>query len=325
MIPILVTGGAGYIGSHTSKLLSQNGYAPISYDNLSTGHKSFVKWGPLIQGDLHDTEKLVRTMKEYRTEAVIHFAAKAYVGESVKKPLFYYNNNVGGSLSLIKAMRIAGLDTIIFSSTCATYGIPNTDFISEICRQTPISPYGHSKLMIEQIMTDMAHRKQLKFVALRYFNAAGADRDGEIGEWHDPETHLIPLAIEAGMIGNGPLKIFGTNFPTRDGTCIRDYVHVEDLASAHILALKYLRNGGDSTAFNIGTGTGFSVKEVLDTIVSLGLPVVSDSTSRRNGDPAILVADANRAHRELNWMPLYTDLKSIIETAVAWHKKTHRG
>lgn len=322
MIPILVTGGAGYIGAHTSKLLSQNGYEPICYDNLSTGHKDFVKWGPLIKGELHDTEKLVRIIKKYRPEAVIHFAAKAYVGDSVKNPFLYYNNNVGGSLSLLKAMRVADLDTIIFSSTCATYGIPNTEFISEDCQQIPISPYGYSKLMIEQMMKDLSSRNQLKFVSLRYFNAAGADQDGEIGEWHDPETHLIPLAIEAGL-GGRRLDIFGADFPTRDGTCIRDYVHVKDLANAHLLAMKYLQNGGTSKAFNLGTGSGFSVKEVVDTIIDLGLPVVSNAVKRRQGDPAILVADAKLANQELNWVPLYTDIKTIIETAITWHQKMY--
>jgi UDP-arabinose 4-epimerase len=258
MKKVLVTGGAGYIGAHTSKLLAASGYEPVCYDNLSTGHADFVKWGPLEIGDLHDLEKLTRVISSYQPIAVIHFAASAYVGESIVKPLKYYRNNVGGTLSLLEAMRLSGLENIVFSSTCATYGTPTAKLLSESCPQVPINPYGHSKLLIEQILRDLSARVGLNHISLRYFNAAGADKDGEIGEKHDPEPHLIPLAIRS-AIGGPALKIFGTDFPTPDGTAVRDYIHVEDLGRAHILALEYLLAGGTSDFVNLGTGTGNSL------------------------------------------------------------------
>lgn len=318
MKKILVTGGAGYIGSHTCKLLARAGYQPVAYDNLSTGYKEFVKWGPLVVGDLHDSDRLDATMRAHRPVAVIHFAASAYVGESVRDPFKYYQNNIGGTLSLIEAMRRAGVNNIVFSSTCATYGVPNVRTIDEDCPQRPINPYGHSKLMIEQVLRDLAGRGEINHVCLRYFNAAGADRDGEIGERHDPETHLIPLAIRAAL-GGEPLNIFGTDFATPDGTAVRDYIHVEDLGRAHILALEHLLAGGGSDFINLGTGTGNSVREIVAALTALGLDVMAREAPRREGDPAYLVADAGKAKRILGWQPGYTDIKETLRTAIAWH------
>lgn len=320
MKKVLVTGGAGYIGAHTSKLLAASGYEPVCYDNLSTGHADFVKWGPLEIGDLHDLEKLTRVISSYQPIAVIHFAASAYVGESIVKPLKYYRNNVGGTLSLLEAMRLSGLENIVFSSTCATYGTPTAKLLSESCPQIPINPYGHSKLLIEQILRDLSARVGLNHISLRYFNAAGADKDGEIGEKHDPEPHLIPLAIRS-AIGGPALKIFGTDFPTPDGTAVRDYIHVEDLGRAHILALEYLLAGGTSDFVNLGTGTGNSVREIETCLQRLGVPVNSTDGPRRAGDPAFLVADATKAKQILEWQANYTEIEEILRTAINWHKK----
>jgi UDP-arabinose 4-epimerase len=320
MKKVLVTGGAGYIGAHTSKLLAASGYEPVCYDNLSTGHADFVKWGPLEIGDLHDLEKLTRVISSYQPIAVIHFAASAYVGESIVKPLKYYRNNVGGTLSLLEAMRLSGLENIVFSSTCATYGTPTAKLLSESCPQIPINPYGHSKLLIEQIIRDLSARVGLNHISLRYFNAAGADKDGEIGEKHDPEPHLIPLAIRS-AIGGPALKIFGTDFPTPDGTAVRDYIHVEDLGRAHILALEYLLAGGTSDFVNLGTGTGNSVREIETCLQRLGVPVNSTDGPRRAGDPAFLVADATKAKQILEWQANYTEIEEILRTAINWHKK----
>lgn len=320
MNKILVTGEAGYIGSHTSKLLAAAGYEPICYDNLSTGHSEFVKWGPLEIGDLHDTDRLTQVLKAYRPVAVIHFAASAYVGESVTNPFKYYRNNVGGTLSLLEAMRATGIDKIVFSSTCATYGMPNVNPISEDCPQYPINPYGQSKLMIERILSDLSDRGELAQISLRYFNAAGADKDGEIGEKHDPETHLIPLAIRSAQ-GGAPLNVFGTDFPTPDGTAVRDYIHVEDLGRAHILALEHLLSGGASNFMNLGTGTGNSVREIVTTLQKQGLPVNAIDAPRRPGDPAFLVADATKAKRLLRWEPRYTNIEEILKTAITWHER----
>ena len=320
MKKVLVTGGAGYIGAHTSKLLAASGYEPVCYDNLSTGHADFVKWGPLEIGDLHDLEKLTRVISSYQPIAVIHFAACAYVGESVVKPLKYYRNNVGGTLSLLEAMRLSGLENIVFSSTCATYGTPTAKLLSENCPQVPINPYGHSKLLIEQILRDLSARVGLNHISLRYFNAAGADKEGEIGEKHDPEPHLIPLAIRSAISGPA-LKIFGTDFPTPDGTAVRDYIHVEDLGRAHILALEYLLAGGTSDFVNLGTGTGNSVREIETCLQRLGVPVNSTDGPRRAGDPAFLVADATKAKQILEWQANYTEIEEILRTAINWHKK----
>ncbi len=318
---ILVTGGAGYIGSHTSKSLATNGFEPICYDNLSTGHREFVKWGPLVVGNLHDTNLLVKIMQKYKPAAVIHFAASAYVGESVDNPFKYYQNNVGGTLSLLEAMQKTNIRNIVFSSTCATYGMPNPNhhLIDEDCPQSPINPYGQSKLMIEKILNDLAKQNKISQISLRYFNAAGADKDGEIGEKHDPETHLIPLAIESALEGN-LLNIYGTDYPTPDGTAIRDYIHVEDLADAHIKAVEAILLTPKSEFINLGTGKGFSVSEIIRALDSLGLHVNFKNTNRREGDPAYLIASANKAMQLLNWKPKYTQIEDILKTAINWHK-----
>lgn len=322
MKKILVTGGAGYVGSHTCKLLAQSGYEPITYDNLSTGHESSVKWGPFIKGDLHETALLVKTIEQYDPVAVVHFAASSYVGESVSAPFKYYLNNVGGTLSLLNTMTTTGLKNIVFSSTCATYGTPDMQLISEACTQLPINPYGQSKLMIEKILGDLSRKEQIHHISLRYFNAAGADKDGEIGERHDPETHLIPLAIRSAL-GGAVLKIFGTDFSTPDGTAVRDYIHVEDLGRAHILAVERLLDGSNSDYFNLGTGRGTSVRQIIEGLEHLGLPVQAVNAERREGDPAYLVADASKAHQLLGWKSEYQSIDAILNTALAWHKK-HR-
>jgi UDP-glucose-4-epimerase GalE len=333
---ILVTGGAGYIGSHTCKLLDAAGYVPITFDNLTAGHADAVRWGPLIVGDLHDTELLIQVLDEYKPLAVVHFAGSAYVGESVLQPLKYYRNNVGATLSLLEAMQIAGVKNFVFSSTCATYGIPDQNFIGEDCLQDPINPYGKSKLMIERILEDLASQGVVNQISLRYFNAAGDDRDGEIGERHNPETHLIPLAIDSAL-GGKKLKIFGTDFPTPDGTAVRDFIHVEDLGRAHILAVDHLLSGdtetnvgststssqGVSYFINLGTGIGCSVKEIIYSLRDLGIDVQAIDAPKRIGDPPFLVANANRAKEILGWMPEYADIKSILQTAVKWHLR-HR-
>ena len=320
MKKILVTGGAGYIGSHTCKLLSISGYEPVTYDNLSTGNEEFVKWGPLVVGDLHDTDKLIQTLKTYKPIAVIHFAASAYVGESVTNPFKYYKNNVGGTLCLLDSMRQVEVSSLVFSSTCATYGVPDVKFISETCPQNPINPYGQSKLMIEQILRDLSSRGEIKQICLRYFNAAGADKLGEIGEKHNLETHLIPLAVRSAM-GGSLLNVFGTDFPTPDGTAVRDYVHVEDIGRAHILSVEYLLAGGTSDYINLGTGRGNSVREIISSLQALGVNVNAKDAPKREGDPAHLVADASKAKKVINWYPEYVDIKETLKTAVDWHQK----
>ena len=317
---ILVTGGAGYVGSHACKLLASAGYEPVTYDNLSTGYADAVKWGPLIVGDLHDTQKLSTALKDYQPLAVIHFAASAYVGESVTNPFKYYQNNVGGTLSLLEAMRSHNIDKIVFSSTCATYGIPDLKVIKEECPQHPINAYGQSKLIIEKILGDLSDQGQLKQISLRYFNAAGDDKDGQIGERHDPETHLIPLAIRSAF-GGAELQIFGTDFTTPDGTAVRDYVHVEDLGRAHILAVECLISGGPSACINLGTGQGHSVRQIISSLKELGISVRAKDAPRRAGDPAYLVADSSKAKALLNWEPQYRCIKDILETAIHWHGK----
>lgn len=317
---VLVTGGAGYIGSHTCKLLASHGYNPIVYDNLSTGFADSVKWGPLIVGDLGNTILLSETFKKFKPLAVIHFAASAYVGESVEKPFQYYKNNVGGTLSLIEAMRAQGIETIVFSSTCATYGVPDLRLINENCPQNPINPYGQSKLMIERILADLSTRGELRQISLRYFNAAGDDRDCEIGERHEPETHLIPLAIRSSF-GGKQLKVFGTDFATPDGTAVRDYIHVDDLGRAHILALEHLLSGGGSNFINLGTGEGHSVRQIISALDELGVQVRSSDAPRRPGDPPFLVADVAKAKSILGWDAQLTDIKEILKTAINWHRK----
>lgn len=319
---VLVTGGAGYIGSHACKALAQAGYLPVAFDNLVYGHRWAVRWGPLEVGDIADRARLDAVIAQYRPVAVMHFAAFSYVGESVSDPGKYYRNNVAGTLTLLEAMRDHGIDRLIFSSTCATYGVPMEIPISEAHPQAPINPYGASKWMIERMLADFGAAHGLRSVALRYFNAAGADPEGEIGEDHDPETHLIPLVLDAAAGRRPHITVFGEDYDTPDGTCIRDYIHVTDLADAHVLALRALDAGEPGAAYNLGNGLGFSVQEVIDharEVTGLKVPVIAGP--RRPGDPPRLVGDARRATTELGWQPRYADLDRIIETAWQWHTR----
>ncbi|MGC8536942.1 MAG: UDP-glucose 4-epimerase GalE [Rhizomicrobium sp.] len=319
---VLVTGGAGYIGSHTCKALKSAGFTPVTYDNLVYGHEWAVKWGPLETGDILDQERLLEVLRRFRPAAVIHFAAFAYVGESVTNPAKYYRNNVVGTLSLLDAMLEAGVPNIVFSSTCATYGIPNTVPITEEEPQAPINPYGASKLMVERILTDYRVAYGLNSVALRYFNAAGADPEGEIGEAHDPETHLIPLVLDTACGKRPQITIFGEDYDTEDGSCVRDFIHVQDLARAHVLAMERLASGTLKPAYNLGTGRGYSVKEVIAAArraTNLAIPI--EHGTRRPGDPARLVADASSARADLSWTPALTDIEEIIATAWRWTKE----
>ena len=321
-IPILVTGGAGYVGAHACKALASRGYRPIVYDNLVYGHEAAVKWGPLEVGDIADRARLDAVIAHYRPQALMHFAAFTYVGESVADPGKYYRNNVGGTLSLLEAVRDHNIGKIVFSSTAAVYGTPDSVPIAEVAAKAPINPYGLSKWTSEQMIADFAAAHGIRSAALRYFNAAGADPDGEIGECHDPESHLIPLAMQA-VSGHGPpLTLFGDDYPTPDGTCIRDYVHVADLANAHVGALEQLNHRDGADAFNLGTGQGVSVREVLDAVGrAAGKPVPHSIGPRRAGDPAELVSDPGKAMRELGWTPSMSDLETIVATAWAWHNR----
>jgi UDP-arabinose 4-epimerase len=313
---VMVIGGAGFIGSHTSKALRQAGFAPVVYDNLSTGHRHAVKWGDLVEGDILDTETLACSIRTYRPVAIIHFAASAYVGESVVDPAKYYRNNVAGTLSVLDACRSAATGKIVFSSSCATYGAATGSAIGEETQQLPISPYGRSKLIGEQMLADYAAAYGLEFCALRYFNAAGADPDGEIGEWHTPETHAVPRALMAAMGQIEQFEIFGGDYATEDGTCVRDYVHVSDLARAHVQATRYLLDGGNNLRANLGAGKGTSVRQVLRAVSDvLSRPVPSVVRPRRAGDPAILLADTGLARRVLNYKPRYSDIETIVRTA----------
>lgn len=319
---ILVTGGAGYIGSHTCKALAYAGYTPVVYDNLSRGNRWAVKWGPLEVGDLTDGERLRDILRRHRPEGVIHFAAFAYVGESVSAPLLYYRNNVGGTMTLLRAMASEAVTRLVFSSTCATYGTPETNPIREDMPQVPINPYGQSKLMVEQILRDCARSGTLKAVALRYFNAAGADADCKIGEAHEPETHLIPLALAAAQGTAPPLKIFGDDYDTHDGTCIRDYVHVTDLADAHVRAMAHTAGNVGFAAFNLGTGTGVSIKDLLVTAQEVtGRAVPFSYGPRRDGDPPALVADPTQAFETLGWKAEHSELRNILSTAWSWMER----
>lgn len=320
--PILVTGGAGYIGAHACKALKRAGYTPVAYDNLVYGHRSAVKWGPLEEGDISDRQRLVSALQKYNPLAVMHFAAYAYVGESVEDPAKYYRNNVAGTLTLLEVMRSCGIDKIIFSSTCATYGMPERIPIPEDHPQNPINPYGRSKLMIEWMLKDFAHAYDTKFVSLRYFNAAGADPDAEIGEDHNPETHLVPVVLDVALGKRDHLEIFGTDYDTTDGTCVRDYIHVSDLADAHLLALEYLLQGGESDVFNLGNGNGFSVREVIAVALKITTRDISwVEADRRSGDPPTLIGSFDKIRKCLGWSPLYIGLDDIIETAWFWHKQ----
>jgi UDP-arabinose 4-epimerase len=321
---ILVTGGAGYIGSHACKVLKENGYNPITYDNLCLGNKDFVKWGPLVIGDTHDSEKVAATIKEYNIDAVIHFAAFAYVGESVSDPAKYYYNNVEGTLGLLNGMRAAGCDKIVFSSTCAVYGEPEIVPINEQTPKAPVNSYGRSKLFCEGILADYARAYDLKYVALRYFNASGDDWDGQVGENREIETHLIPRAMMALQGYIDDFAVFGSDFPTKDGTAVRDYIHVLDLAKAHILALEYIAKEQKCGIFNLGVGTGYSVAEVLEKINEIsGKQLPAPKGDRRPGDPPELVADASLARETLGFNPVNSSLDDIIKSAWNWHQKVH--
>jgi UDP-glucose 4-epimerase len=290
-------------------------------DNLVYGHRESVKWGHFINADLSDAVQLREVFQAYRITAVVHFAAYTYVGESVTHPQKYYENNVVSTLRLLEMMREFDVKHMVFSSTCATYGVPMQLPIPETHSQNPINPYGRSKLMIEQILKDFSHAYGMTFVALRYFNAAGADPDGELGEWHVPESHLIPLAARAVFDPGFRLQVFGSDYDTPDGTCVRDYIHVVDLADAHIRALRYLIDGGASTAFNLGNGKGYSVMEVIRAVEKhCGLPVIYDVATRREGDPPVLVGDATRAQSVLEWHQRFADLDTIVGSALAWHR-----
>jgi len=322
MKTILVTGGAGYIGSHACKVLHENGYMPVSYDNMVYGHESAVKWGPLEKGDINNRQRLDQVIEKYSPSAVMHFAAYAYVGESVENPGKYYGNNVSGTITLLEALRDHKINKFIFSSTCATYGIPQEIPITEKHSQNPINPYGASKMMIERILKDFDVVHQIRSISLRYFNAAGADLDSEIGENHDPETHLIPLILDVATGKRSHITVFGDDYDTKDGTCVRDYIHVTDLADAHMCALTALENGSMTTAYNLGNGKGFSVKEVIDVVRKVtGVDIDVEIGSKRAGDPAYLVGDSANIKRDLKWSPKFIELEEIIQTAWNWHKK----
>ena len=319
---VLVTGGAGYIGSHTCKALSVAGYTPVTFDNLVYGHEEAVRWGVLERGDIGDRARLDAVIAQYAPTAIVHFAAYAYVGESVIDPGKYYRNNVAGTLTLLEAARDHNIGRFIFSSTCATYGVPSEIPIIETTPQAPINPYGASKLMIERVLADFGVAHDLRWIALRYFNAAGADPENETGELHDPETHLIPLALDAASGRRPALTIFGDDYDTADGTCVRDYIHVTDLADAHVLALAALERGVASQPLNLGNGNGFSVLDVVRTVEAItGLSVPHDFGPRRAGDPPALISDARRARELLGWQPRYADLEAIVRTAWAWHQR----
>jgi UDP-arabinose 4-epimerase len=317
---LFVTGGAGYVGSHCCKAFKQAGWDVVVYDNLSRGHREFVRYGDLIVGDILDADALSRAMASVKPDVVAHFAALAYVGESVAEPGLYYRSNTVGTLNIIEAMRGAGVDKMLFSSTCATYGVPHRVPIDESHPQSPINPYGWSKLFVERILADFSAAHGLRYVALRYFNAAGADADGEIGEWHEPETHAIPLAILGALTPGYTFTIFGDDFDTRDGTGLRDYIHVTDLADAHKRAIEYLLKGGQSDVFNLGTGVGTTVAEIAAAVERVaGKPVVRRVGPRRAGDPPALFAANEKARIILGWEPKHSDIDNIVRSAWRWH------
>ncbi len=325
---ILVTGGAGYIGSHAVLALKEKGYDVVILDNLVYGHRDIVENNlktELVLGDTTDRTLVESLFRDRDIAAVMHFAAYAYVGESVENPAKYYHNNVFGTLTLLEAMQSAGINKFVFSSTCATYGVPETIPIPETHPQNPINPYGASKLMVERILQDFDTAYNFKSVVFRYFNAAGADPQARTGEDHNPETHLIPLILLTALGKRDAIKILGTDYPTRDGTCIRDYIHVTDLAQAHVLGLEYLLNGGKSETFNLGNGNGFTVREMIamaKTVTEKDFTV--QEAARRPGDPPMLVGSSEKARQILNWQPEYADLSQIVRHAWQWHQNRHR-
>jgi len=323
-IAVLVTGGAGYIGAHTCKALATAGYLPVAYDNLSEGHRSFVRWGPLIEADIGDADAIAAACRAYDVSAVIHFTAFALVGESVTDPAKYYWNNVASTLSLLRGLQAANVSRIVFSSSCAVYGTPKQQPITEDAPTDPINPYGASKLMVERMLADFGRAYGTRWTALRYFNACGADPVAEIGELRKQETHLIPRAMMWLQGHLDDFRVFGVDYPTPDGTAVRDYIHVCDLASAHVLALKRLLANGEAGIFNLGTGTGHSVKQVLveiQRVTEREIPAIAGE--RRPGDPPILFADVSRARQQLGFATSHSNLRTVIETAWAWHRKAH--
>lgn len=322
---ILVTGGAGYIGSHTCKALALAGYEPVTFDNLSTGFRDLVRWGPCVEGDIRDAAALRAVFKAFAPEAVIHFAGRIAVGESVVAPALHYQINVAGTLCLLDALRDADVGRIVFSSSAAVYGLPAKSPVPESQPLAPINPYGRTKLAVEQVLLDYRAAYGLRSVSLRYFNAAGADPEGESGELHHPETHLIPLALDAVLNPNRRLALYGDDYATPDGTCIRDYIHVSDLAQAHVMALRLLEAESTPAAMNVGTGYGYSIREVLNAIERVtGRVVPHDVAPRRIGDPPALVGDSTLLRRLTGWAPAHSDIDTIIRTAWAWHQ-AHRN
>lgn len=322
---ILVVGGAGYIGSHTVRFLKQQGMNPVVFDNLSTGFAASVKEHTFIEGDLHDQALVEKVLKDHQIDAVMHFAACALVGESVVEPAKYYDNNIVATFRLLEAMRACGVSRFVFSSTCATYGVPDTVPITEAEKQAPINPYGFTKLAVERMLQDYAHAYEFSYAALRYFNAAGASDEGDIGEDHDPESHLIPIVLQVALGQRPHITVFGDDYPTPDGTCIRDYIHIYDLAAAHLQALQRLEPK-QGIEVNLGTGNGYSVRQVIDMCRQVtGKEIPEVMGERRPGDPPELIADASKAHKLLGWEPVHSDLKNIVETAWNWHQKNPSG
>jgi UDP-glucose-4-epimerase GalE len=319
---VLVTGGAGYIGSHTCKLLAASGYRPVVLDDLRRGHRSAVRWGPLIEADCGDPAVLESVFSKFSIQAVIHFAAYAYVAESMRTPEMYFRNNVIGTMNLLDAMRKNGVETIVFSSSCATYGHPIVIPISEDHPQAPVNPYGESKLMVERLLHWYGECHALKWCALRYFNAGGADPDCDLGEDHHPEPHLLPCVLFAGAGREPAVEIYGTDYPTKDGTAVRDFVHVSDLAQAHLLATEFLLEGGVSGSFNLGTGVGHSVREVIAAAETVtGKKIRMIEKPRRSGDPPQLIANPRKAREALGWSPRFSDLDTILDTAWKWQSR----
>lgn len=322
---ILITGGLGYIGCHVNKELDKRGFETVVVDNLVYGHREFARWGTFELCDLSDLEAMKKIFKQYPTEAVMHFAGFTYVGESMDDPQKYYYNNVVNTLNLLNLMMENDVSYFIFSSSCAVYGVPEKVPIPEDHPRNPINPYGKTKLAVENILEDYGRAYDLKYASLRYFNAAGADPDCEIGEWHEPETHLIPIVLEAALGKRDCVEVYGTDYPTYDGTCIRDYIHVTDLADVHILALKHLMDHGQSDVFNLGNGNGFSVKEVINKAREVtGVDIKAVDSQRRAGDPPILVAGSERAKEVLGWEPRYDSLDTILATAWEWSRELYR-